>query len=371
MPGPLKHRWSIANNYLAGITTGDWLRLLRGNRFAVDPAYWHRAAFITAVNAMNSHFRRKEQRQFGERVAATEIQPPLFVLGHWRSGTTHLHNLLARDTRQFAFANTYQVVNPHTFLCTEETNTRRFAWMVPKTRPMDGMALGFQSPQEDEFAPCLMSLRSLYLGVSFPRREDEYARYLDFRGVPREEIDEWKSAFTGFLKKLSFKYGRPLVLKSPPHTARIRLLLELFPDARFVHIHRDPYQVFRSCRHYYDTATWFSYLQKPETELIDDRIIRRYTRLHDAFFAERDLIPAGRFHEIRFDDLERAPMQMMRELYQKLDLDGFDSFEPGLQEYVDSLSGYRKNRFDELEPPIREKIAREWQRSFDTWNYPI
>ena len=118
---------------------------------------------------MNSLFRRKEERVFGERIAATTIQPPLFILGHWRSGTTHLHNLLARDTRQFAFANTYQVVNPHTFLCTEEANTRRFAWMVPKTRPMDEMELNFQLPQEDEFAPCLMSLRSLYLGISFPR----------------------------------------------------------------------------------------------------------------------------------------------------------------------------------------------------------
>lgn len=371
MPANLKHRWSIANNYLAGITTGDWLRLLRENGFAVDPAYWHRAAFITAVSAMNSHFRRKEEKLFGDRIAGTEIQAPLFVLGHWRSGTTHLHNLIAQDTRQFAFANTYQVVNPHTFLCTEETNTRRFAWMVPKTRPMDAMELNFQAPQEDEFAPCLMSLRSLYLGISFPRREDDYACYLDFHGVPQIEIDEWKRAFTGFLKKLNFKYNRPLVLKSPPHTARIRLLLEMFPDARFVHIHRHPYQVFRSCRHYYDTATWYSYLQKPDTSLIDDRIIRRYTRLHDAFFAERDLIPEGRFHEIRFDDLERTPMATMQLLYQKLDLKGFDVFEPELQKHVDSLAGYRKNRFDVLERPMRERIASEWRRSFATWDYPI
>ena len=66
--------------------------------------------------------------------------------------------------------------------------------MVPKTRPMDEMALNFLTPQEDEFAPCLMSLRSLYLGISFPRSEDQYARYLTFDRVPQPEIDEWKSA---------------------------------------------------------------------------------------------------------------------------------------------------------------------------------
>jgi len=264
MGGKLKHRWSLGNNYLAGITAGDWWRLLRENHFSVDPEYWHRAAFVTLASCMNSFYRREEERLFSSRVRATEIAPPLFVLGHWRSGTTHLHNLLAQDNNQFAHANTYQVVNPHTFLSTEQANTRRFAWMVPKTRPMDNMALDFQAPQEDEFAPCLMSLHSLYLGISFPRREEHYARYLTFEDVPPAEIEQWKSAFVEFMRKLSFKYHRPLVLKSPPHTARIRILLDLFPDARFVFIHRDPYQVFQSCRHYFDTATWFTYLQRPD-----------------------------------------------------------------------------------------------------------
>ncbi len=369
MKGKLRHRWSVGNNYLAGITTGDWFRLLRANRFAVDPAYWHRAGFITLASAMNSYFRKKEGRQFHDSIAATEIQPPIFILGHWRSGTTHLHNLLARDS-QFAFANTYQVVNPHTFLTTEAPHTRRFAWMVPKTRPMDGMELNFQTPQEDEFAPCLMSLRSLYLGISFPRSEDRYARYLTFETVSQAEIDEWKSALVWFLKKLTLKYRHPLILKSPPHTARIRLLLEMFPDARFVHIHRHPYQVFQSCRHYYDTATWFSYLQRPDRKKIDHQIIARYTQMHDAFFAQRDLIPAGRFHEMSFDELESSPLESIRHLYQKIGLTGFESFKPELTRYVDSLSSYRKNRFLELEPAMRARIADEWKRSFIAWNYP-
>ncbi|RYD28991.1 MAG: sulfotransferase [Verrucomicrobiaceae bacterium] len=367
MPDKLKHRWSIGNNYLAGITTGDWMRLLRENRFAVDPAYWHRVAFITLASGMNSWFRRKEERDFGQRIADTEIPPPVFILGHWRSGTTHLHNLLARDP-QFAFANTYQVTNPHTFLTTEEANTRRFAWMVPKTRPMDAMELSFQTPQEDEFAPCLMSLRSLYLGISFPRTE-RYTRYLTFENVPQDEINEWKSAFVTFVRKLTFKHGRPLVLKSPPHTARIRLLLEMFPDARFVHIHRHPYQVFSSCRHYHDTAVWYSYLQRPDRSQVDDRIISRYTEMHDAFFAQRGLVAPERFHETSFEELENNPLESVRTIYRQLGLGGFGNFEPDLKNYLSSLEGYRKNRFQELEPAVRERLANEWKRSFDEWNY--
>ena len=320
---------------------------------------------------MNSAYRRKEENLFDASVAKAKIESPLFILGHWRTGTTHLHNLLAQDTDQFAYSNTYQVVNPHTFLCTEETNTRRFARLVPPKRPMDNMALSFQAPQEDEFAPCLMSLRSLYLGISFARREQHYSRYLTFRDVPRVELEEWKTAFTWFLKKLTFKYHRPLVLKSPPHTARIRQLLEMFPDARFVHIHRNPYTVFQSFRHYFDTATWYSYLQRPDVTGIDDRILRRYNVLFDAFFAERNLIPEGRFHEIAFESLERDPMGEMEELYQKLDLAGFDQLRPKLQRYVDSLSNYRKNQFVELDPLMRRKVATAWERSFEEWRYPL
>ncbi len=371
MPTRLKHRWSLGHNYLAGITAEDWQRLLRRHRFGVDPVYWHRAAFITLASCLNSFYRHKEHRLHGAEVTRVEAPPPLFVLGHWRSGTTHLHNLLAQDTEQFAFANTYQVVNPHTFLCTEETNTRRFAWMVPAKRPMDNMALNFQSPQEDEFAPCLISLRSLYLGISFPRHEDYYLRHLTFRDAPEAEVEEWRSAFLWFLKKLTFKYRRTLVLKSPTHTARIRLLLEMLPGARFVHIHRDPYRVFQSFRHYFDTAVWHTYLQRPDRTVIDDRILSRYNLLHDAFFEERSLIPEGRFHEMSFEDLERDPMGEMRRLYESLRLDGFESFRPQLQRYVDSLAGYRKNPFPPIEPALRRTIAKTWRRSFDEWNYPI
>ena len=76
-----------------------------------------------------------------------------------------------------------------------------------------------------------------------------YDRYLTFRGVPEREVDEWKQALVLFLKKLTWKYRKPLLLKSPPHTCRIKLLLGLFPEARFVHIHRDPFAVYQSMRH--------------------------------------------------------------------------------------------------------------------------
>ena len=110
------------------------------------------------------------------------------------------------------------------------------------------------------------------------------------------------------MKKLTLRYGRPLVLKSPPHTARIRLLLGLFPDARFVHIHRDPYVVFRSTRHMIRVVQPVFRFQEGPLPDGDDRILGVYTEMYDAYFEQRGLIPEGRLCEVGFEDLERDPV---------------------------------------------------------------
>jgi hypothetical protein len=277
--------------------------------------------------------------------------------------------LLAQDTEQFGFPNTFQVVNPETFLQTESAATRIFSNWVPKRRPMDNMEIAFGLPQEDEFATFLTTLFSPYMGVHFPRWMREYERYLSFEGVPDHETQQWGQALVRFLKKVTYKcHGRALLLKSPAHTARIRLLLDLFPGARFVHIHRHPYEVFQSTCHYFDTAPWLSYMQVPDSEA-EEGVLRRYTTLYDAYFNQVGLIPGGQFHEMRFLDLERDPIGEMRRLYAQLGLPGFDSLLPRLETYVASLRDYQRNRFKNLGPELRKRVRHAWQRSFQAWEY--
>ena len=352
-----------------GIPFGGWLTLLRRQRFAVDPPYWPRAALITLGSLTNSLQRRREDRLHGAAVAAQTVRPPLFILGHWRTGTTHLHNLLAVD-RQFAFPNNYQVCYPYTFLTTEASGAR-FGFLFPDTRPQDNVRMTLAEPQEDEFALCVATGLSPYIGWAFPRRWAHYDRYLTFHGVPTEEVERWKGAFVFFLKKLTLKYGRPLLLKSPPHTCRVRLLLELFPDARFVHIHREPFTVFQSMRKLFKTAIPGMRLQVSEDRHLDAWILRTYRTMYDVFFEERGLIPPGRYHEVCFEELEKDPVGQLRQVYRGLGLDGFDAVEPPLRRYLDSLAGYRKNEYADLPPELRRRVADEWRRCFAEWGYPV
>jgi omega-hydroxy-beta-dihydromenaquinone-9 sulfotransferase len=350
---------------LCGMTLGEYVRLLRKHRFAVAPAYWPRAAFMAGMGVLNSVFYRYENKLYGSEFASAHIDPPLFILGHWRSGTTHLHNLLATDA-QFAYPNIYQVLNPHTFLSTERYS--KILFISPKTRIMDNMRLDAEVPFEDEFATC-GTLRSPFLTWVFPHGGEQYDKYLTFRDVPEQEIAEWAAALTLFYKKLTWKYNRPLLLKSPPHTGRIKLLLAMFPDARFVHIHRNPYVVFQSTQRQTEVTLRTMGLQHLDVQHLDARIIRRYKIMYDAFFEECPLISRGQFHEVSFEELERDPLRQVKMIYDHLNMPGFDAMQPSLQRYVDSNVNYRKNTYPDLSSSRRGEIARAWQRNFEQWGY--
>jgi hypothetical protein len=353
---------------LAGITFRDWLRLLREHRFAVAPSCLPRAMSITLHSLRNSVLAARERRRFGPDLRDLSVPPPLFVLGHWRHGTTHLHNLLAQDSR-FAFANIYQASFPHTFLSTEARDAPRVDFFLPGQRPMDNVAWDIASPQEDEFALCVLTRKSPCMGWVFPRHRHRYDRYLTLRGLSDGELGEWRAAFVGFLKKLTWRYGRPLVLKSPPHTGRIRLLSEMFPGARFVHIHRDPYVVFQSSRRTFDLTIGWHCLQRARRDESDDWVIGQYRAMYEAFFEERGLVPRGRFHEVAFEDLERDPIAELRKTYEALELPAFGEVEGELRAYVASLTGYRKNTFAPLPEGLRIRIASEWKACFEAWGY--
>ncbi len=352
-----------------GVTLARWSKTLCDNRFSVDWPYWPRAAVITLGSIPNTLIGCCEAFLYNRRIEASEVQSPLFILGVWRSGTTHLHNLLAIDDR-FGFPNFYQVNYPKTFLLTEGSTAWLMHLCIPKVRAMDNVKLDVTEPQEEEYAMCSLTGQSILLAIAFPRNAQFYDRFLALRDVSNLELRQWKAGLMSFLKKLSFKYRRPLVLKSPGNTCRINVLLDLFPDAKFVHIRRHPYDVFQSMKHtVWKTQPWYQ-LQRADAENDDDWIINQYKESYDGFFSQRHLIPQGKFHEVTFEDLERDPVGQIEDTYKALGLPDFKYVENQLRSYVHSLSAYEKNVFPPLSLEVRHRISTECRRCFDEWGYP-
>ena len=165
-----------------GMQLGTWLRLLARNRCAVTPSRIPMAAGITLTAALNSCSSVFDRLVLDYARSHTKLaQPPLFVLGHWRSGTTMLHELLILDP-EHTYPTTFECYVPHHFAWTEWWLPPLIEWLLPATRPMDNMRTSWDRPQEDEFALCNMGVPSPYLALGVS--EERPGR----RRVPRSAI---------------------------------------------------------------------------------------------------------------------------------------------------------------------------------------
>lgn len=344
-----------------------WMRILMHNRFAVHFRYLYIAVIVTYISIFHTLLRWLQQQWYGSKLDRTEIRrAPIFIIGHWRTGTTLLHEMLILDER-FAFPNYYQCLEPNHFLLTEALVKRHLGFLMPSRRPMDNMQAGWDRPQEDEFALCMMGQPSPYNFLAFPNRPpmDQEAFCLD---NPRQR-KAWQVAFVAFLRRLSFKNPRRLVLKSPTHSCRIELLLELFPDAKFIHIVRNPYVVFPSTVNLWKTLAETHGLQRPHHKDVEEYVLRTFTMLYERLEEGKKKVPAGQFYEVRYEELVASPLRKMQELYEQLGLGKFDKVRPSMEAYLNANRDYQTNRYPYLLPRTRAEIGRRWGDVIERYGY--
>jgi hypothetical protein len=216
----------------------------------------------------------------------------------------------------------------------------------------------------------MLGLPSPYLTIAFPNRPPQGQEYLDLENVPPRALAAWKKTFYRFLQQITVKDPRRLVLKSPPHTCRIKVLKELFPDALFVHIVRNPYVVFPSTVNLWKSLYRTHGLQPPTFAGLEEHVYDTFVRLYDRLEQTRGLVDPGRFYELRYEDLIRDPLGQVRALYEHFGLGGFDRVLPRLQRYLASVSGYETNRY-QLTPEQRAEVTRRWGAVIRRYGYAV
>ncbi|MEX0675750.1 MAG: sulfotransferase [Pirellulales bacterium] len=350
-----------------GMLLGSWIRLVLRNRARIGITRWPLASTITTATMMNSALRPLQELLMRRYIDRTQIKDaPIFIIGHWRSGTTLLHELLVLDGR-YTYPTTYECLAPNHFLISARVLTR-LRFLLPGKRPMDNMSAGWNRPQEDEFALCNMGLPSPYLTMAFPNSAPVYTEYLTLEGLDQQEVDRWKSALEWFLKRVTLRDPKRIILKSPPHTGRIKTLLELFPDARFVHIVRDPYTLFSSTVRLWKTLYKFEALQEPTYAGLDEYVFSCFEKMYEKFNRDRALVAQSRLFEVRYEDLVRDPIEQMRALYEHLELGEFETALPKLQTYFKDHEGYRVSTY-RISDELREQIDRRWGKYMRRYGY--
>ncbi len=350
-----------------GMGVSAWLKLLARSRLRISPLRIGMSLLICPISAMNSSLGLLQTLIYGRKIARTQItQHPIFIVGHWRSGTTLLHEYLVLDPRH-TFADTYACLAPLHHLVSRPVFVPLLSGLLPAMRPMDNMAFGWDRPQEDEFSLCNMGLPSPYLTWALPNTP-QCMEYIDMEGIPPQDLQRWQQKLLWFLKTLSARNPKRIVLKSPPHTGRIRVLLEMFPQARFVHIYRDPWAVFPSTINLWKRMSADQCLQKPRFEGLEDQVFETFNRMYAAFERDRPLIPAKQLAEVSYEQLVADPVGQMRRIYDELDLGGFEQLRPALEDFVAGQKNYQKNRF-EMAPALHDEISRRWSRYIEKYGY--
>jgi hypothetical protein len=213
-----------------------------------------------------------------------------------------------------------------------------------------------------------MGLPSPYLTMLFPNRPPQYSEYLTLEHVDPAAAERWKSGLEWFLKRVTLRDPKRIILKSPPHTGRIKTLLEMFPDARFVHIVRDPYALFASTIKLWKTLYKFEALQVPNHRGLEEYVFSCFEAMYEKFERDRASLGRGQLFEVRYEDLVRDPIEQMRSLYEQLRLGEFDTAVPKLQAYFKDRQDYRTGTY-QIADELRSQIDRRWGKYLRKYGY--
>lgn len=328
-----------------GMTFGAWYRLLKGNLRKVSTSRYGLLLSVTLLSLGNSFLKLMTSLIYGRKINAIKIEPdPVFIFGHWRSGTTWLNQLLGHDDNH-ASATAIQCFSPETFLI-----IRKFIGgiFLPSKRPMDNVGFTGDSPEEDEFCLLLGGVASPYRTLAFP------CDAIDGLEIsPNEMTDDeavfWRKTWLSFLKTVQFcNPDKRLVLKSPAHTLRIAEILKHFPNAKFVHIVRDPYKIIPSSVKSNSAMAATQSLQNrvPSPEATMEITLQNFVGFHEAYNECKELIPKENLLTIHYEDLRENTRTTVSRIYSNLDLGDFSKVSKNFDKYVEGKKGYVNNHYN-------------------------
>jgi len=352
---------------LLSTTLGNLLACFREYGWP-DPRFALRTAGLLGLCAARTPLHHLERVRVRRRVEAQSfVAPPFFIIGHWRSGTTHLHQLLSQDP-QFAFVTLMQAAFPLDFLTSIAAPI--FAALLPRTRIVDAIPISIDSPWEEEMAMASFGTISFFHAFFFLRHARRiYRRAVHFDGVTPGDISAWWRAYRYFLTKVQCANPtRCLLLKNPANSARVAALRQHFPGAKFIHIHRHPDDVYASTLllHRKACAAWA--LQDAEDAELPQIVLSNYADLMRACFAQSSDVPPNDLTEIRMSDLEANPLATLESVYRQLQLPNFDAARTRFAAYLDKLGTFPKNRHT-LSSDERALTRAQLSHVFARWNY--
>jgi hypothetical protein len=351
--------------FLAGITLRNFFRLIKKHGVSLYPNYLIRILFLLQNGIWASFLKGYERRKLGDQLKNHPVpENPVFIVGHWRTGSTFLHKLMSLD-KQCTAPTVFQISVPDSFLVSRKYYEPIMTKVMGKKRPMDNVKLGFDEPQEDEYALMKLTMDSPLIKLIFPNNDDYFLNgYEDFMPT---DVEKWKREMSNFCKKLDFATGKRIILKNPFHSMRIPLLVKMFPDARFIHIYRNPYDVIPSTMNLWNIVGSQNQLKKKWSppKLVD--VVKSYNKILSKINVDFGILPDETKYELRFEDFEKNPVVELKKMYNHFKWEFTGDFEGRLKNHLANLKDYQKNKYSVTDSE-KEEIHSILKNNFDGYS---
>ncbi len=295
---------------------------------------------------------------------------PIFIIGHWRSGTTHLHYLMYKDEK-FITLEAFQAFFYRIAFVSKGFIRPLLNKLMPLKRPQDNVEINAYAPTEEEHPLTNITEKSGMQSFFFPKNWAYFNSYNLFENISQNKINRWLKTYNKLLLQIEWfnKKNKQLLLKNPHNTARIAELIKHYPSAKFIYIHRNPYDVFQSMLHLYNKTIKSQFLQHCSDEEIKARIIECYKKTINYYIERKKQIPKSQLIEVSYDQLSNEPIYVIKRIYEELKIDGFDKVEPKIIDYLNSIGNYQKNKFETISEHDLKLINESWDFSFKKWAY--
>jgi hypothetical protein len=222
------------------------------------------------------------------------------------------------------------------------------------------MKLDFQYPQEEEIAMGNLQSLSFYNFFYFPNEIESYAKHdLLLQDVSPEKLQIWKDSYVKLMKTaLINTNGKRFVSKNPPNTARVKLLLEMFPEAKFVYMHRNSYESIYSFQRFMHAVHDGVTLQNYDNEQHTHNMIKVYKTVLDTYNEQKKLIPPGQLIEVKFEEFEKDMLGQTKRVYDTLNLPDFEKALPFIKEHLAGISDHDRKAYS-FDPEFIKLVNQE------------
>lgn len=271
-----------------------------------------------------------------------ELAPPVVIAGLPRTGTTHLHNLLAagptfRTMPYWESAEPFPApaevgVEPDPRLARMEMAVSMMDLLLPHFRAMHEMT----SDHVHEEIQLLANDFSTMLMETLAHVPDWRDYYLAHDQTPHYEYLRTQLKAMQFLRG-----GHRWLLKSPQHLEQLTVLQRVFPGAVVVCTHRDPVPVAVSMvAMVVYTARMYS--ASPQVRAIAASWAQRLEQMLAALVRDRDVLEPDRSTDVRFDEFMADERGVAERVYALAGEPMTDETRAAIDGY---LAGHQRNRF--------------------------